>query len=143
MYRQAREVPARKTICIQVKAQRGKLLFSQESLLYIVHCQVWTLSSYSFIACPVFAWNPGFRYKVLSAPGGGDYSGKTQAALATRRRRHLSMDESGEGIIRFLEAMPQLQVQDFHEHNLGLLRFSFNLNPAMMASVSSWTRSNW
>lgn len=100
---------------------------------------------------------PDFRYNVPPAAGGGDSpdseseakvpTGGHDAGSAshewTAARRHLSMDESDEGILKFLTAKPQLRVQDFQEQNLGLLRLSFNLNPAMMASVSSWTRANW
>lgn len=105
----------------------------------------------------LIAWNAIFRYNRLSAAGRGDHlNSQSEAKLPsggqdvgssshawTAARRHLSMDESDEGIIRFLESAPQLRVQDFLEKNLGLLRLSFNLNPAMVASVSSWTRANW
>lgn len=96
--------------------------------------------------------NPGItRYNEVSAAGGGAYSeseakapvgGHNTSSISRKSwtaaaRRHLDMDESDEGILRFLDSTPQLRVQDFHEQDLGLLRLSFNLNPAMVTSVNA------
>ncbi|CAN0036756.1 unnamed protein product [Laminaria digitata] len=70
--------------------------------------------------------------------GNGGYS--RSAAL-----RLLGMDESHEAFLRVLDAETKLLVGDFMEGqgHLGLLRFSFNLNPAMVATVTAWTRSEF
>lgn len=60
-------------------------------------------------------------------------------------RRLLGMDESDQAFLRVLQATPLLCVGDFMEGQdcLGLLRFSFNLNPAMVATVGAWVRSEF
>lgn len=60
-------------------------------------------------------------------------------------RRLLGMDESDQAFLRLLQAKPLLCVGDFMERldNPGLLRFSFNLNPAMVATVGAWVRSEF
>lgn len=60
-------------------------------------------------------------------------------------RRLLGMDESDQAFLQLLRATPLLCVGDFMERpdNVGLLRFSFNLNPAMVATVGAWVRSEF
>lgn len=76
-------------------------------------------------------------------PGDESHSGGYYSRSAARRL--LGMDESDEAFLRVLEAKPMLSVGDFMEGegHVGLLRFSFNLNPAMVATVSAWTRSEY
>lgn len=58
-------------------------------------------------------------------------------------RRLMGFEEADEDFVRVLSFTPDLLVQDFDEDKLGLLRLSFNLNPAMVAKVVAWKRSNW
>lgn len=58
-------------------------------------------------------------------------------------RRLLGMDESDDTILRILKSAPPLLLEDFDEDKLGLVGLSFNLNPALVAKISSWTRSCW
>ena len=53
------------------------------------------------------------------------------------------MDEEYEGFSQLLDSYPKLSVADFEEDKLGLLRLSINLNPAMVAKVTSWSRSKY
>lgn len=58
-------------------------------------------------------------------------------------RRLIGMDEEYEGFSQLLDSHPKLSVADFEEDKLGLLRLSINLNPAMVAKVTSWSRSKY
>lgn len=80
--------------------------------------------------------------KEAKETSGESRSGGISRAAA---RRLLGMDESDQAFLRVLQAKPILSVGDFMEGpgNLGLLRFSFNLNPAMVATVSAWARSEF
>ena len=75
-------------------------------------------------------------------PGGessADFTSYSRAAA----RRLMGMDEEYTGFIQLLSSEPKLVVADFDEDNLGLLRLSINLNPAMVARVISWSRSKY
>lgn len=69
--------------------------------------------------------------------------GISQSRAAARRL--LGMDEPDEAFLRVLETAPKFRVGDFMEGpgHLGLLQFSINLNPAMVATVSAWARSEF
>ena len=58
-------------------------------------------------------------------------------------RRLIGMDEEYEGFSQLLGSQPTLTVADFEEDGLGLLRLSINLNPAMVARVTTWCRSKY
>lgn len=66
------------------------------------------------------------------------YSNSYSLAAA---RRFLGMDESDIKFTTVLRCKPDILVEDFDEEKLGLLRLSFNLNPAMVAKVMAWNRS--
>ena len=62
---------------------------------------------------------------------------------STGARRLMGMDEAYAGFFHILASEPKLVVGDFDERKLGLLRLSINLNPAMVARVTSWIRSKY
>lgn len=64
-------------------------------------------------------------------------------SLRAEARRLMGFEEADEDFVQVLSFTPHLSVQDFDEDKLGLLRLSFNLNPAMVAKVISWKRSRW
>lgn len=66
------------------------------------------------------------------------YSNSYSLAAA---RRLLGMDESDMSFSKVLDREPHILVEDFDEDKLGLLRLSFNLNPAMVTKVMAWNRS--
>ena len=89
-----------------------------------------------------------FESKLLTARNDGgqseDESMKMFVGYApTGARRLMGMDEDYAGFIHFLDSEPKLTVGDFGEAKLGLLRLSINLNPTMVAKVTSWTRSKY
>ncbi|CAM9597767.1 unnamed protein product [Scytosiphon promiscuus] len=67
----------------------------------------------------------------------------TSFSRAAAGRRLMGMDEADDGFLRVLRSDPPLLIEDFHEDKLGLLRLSFNLNPAMVATVTAWQRAQW
>lgn len=58
-------------------------------------------------------------------------------------RSLMGFEEAEEDFVQILSFTPDLLVEDFEEDKLGLLRLSFNLNPAMVAKVVAWKRSRW
>lgn len=68
-----------------------------------------------------------------------DYNSSSRAAAG----RLMGMDEAAGGFARVLGSDPKLLVEDLDEGKLGLLRLSFNFNPAMVARVTAWNRSQW
>ena len=74
----------------------------------------------------------------------GDESMKTFGSYAPAgARRLMGMDEDYAGFFHLLDSEPTLIIGDFDEGKLGLLRLSINLNPAMVAKVTSWSRSKY
>lgn len=83
--------------------------------------------------------------KMLNGKEKVDDEAPSGAFSRSAARRLLGMDESDQAFLRLLQATPLLCVGDFVERpdNPGLLRFSFNLNPAMVATVGAWVRSEF
>ena len=81
-----------------------------------------------------------FEGKPLSDRNGGGHIDSNAPAGA---RRLMGMDEDYESFIQLLSSEPKIVVGDFDEDKLGLLRLSINLNPAMVAKVTSWSRSKY
>lgn len=76
-------------------------------------------------------------------PAGESMMDSNSFSRATAGRRLMGMDEADDGFLRVLGSDPPLLVEDFHEDKLGLLRLTFNLNPAMVATVTAWQRAQW
>lgn len=76
-------------------------------------------------------------------PPGESVMDSNNFSRATAGRRLMGMDEADEGFLQVLGSNPPLLVEDFDEDKLGLLRLSFNLNPAMVATVTAWRRALW
>ena len=74
---------------------------------------------------------------------GGESSTDFDSSSRIAARRLIGMDEEYEGFSQLLDSYPKLSVADFEEDKLGLLRLSINLNPAMVAKVTSWSRSKY
>lgn len=58
-------------------------------------------------------------------------------------RRLLGLDGSDESFVSILQSAPDISVEDFCEHHLGMSRFSINLSQAMVATVTAWMKSRW
>lgn len=73
--------------------------------------------------------------------GYGDNSNASYSQVTAHKL--LGMDGEYEDFCQLLKSKPYLVVKDFDERHLGLLRLSINLNPAMVARVTSWGRSRF
>lgn len=84
-------------------------------------------------------FSPGNANGQLGQESSMDFSSYSRVAA----RRLMGMDEEYTGFFRLLSLKPNLVVADFDEDKLGLLRLSINLNPAMVARVTSSGRSKY
>lgn len=70
-----------------------------------------------------------------------DNSNASYSQIAAHRL--MGMDGEYADFCQLLKSKPYLVVEDFDERQLGLLRLSINLSPAMVARVTSWGRSRF
>lgn len=78
-----------------------------------------------------------------SSDGDTDSMTDFNNTLRAEARRLMGFEEADEDFVRILGFTPDLMIEDLDEDKLGLLRLSFNLNPATVARVDAWKRSRW